>query len=265
MSFIQAIEHNAEKNGSLLCLELNPSMGKTALFQKSMEFVLTKFFSSVLDACATEKILPNAVKPNYAFFAQYGFEGLRAMHNVIEYAHALHIPVILDAKSIHVKKSAGENASEVFGFWKADATTVNPFLESEPMQPLLDWCEKHQKGLFVSTPASHAQLLYEKLLGWNRRANGNVGTMVQAAELRPLQEFSAFFSDKQSSVPVFFSSLDEQLPKALGVLKKSGFPLAKVLVNSPSGMIYSYGNNTGLPNEEASVKAIRGLHKAARV
>src|SRR5688572_25214568 len=57
--------------------------------------VLTSFYDSALKALQG-KIA--AIKPNVAFFEQYGIGGLRAFQVVCENAKSANIPVIVDAK-----------------------------------------------------------------------------------------------------------------------------------------------------------------------
>ena len=65
---------------------------------------ITKFYEDILETCTNV----GAVKPNYAFFAQYGFPGLRALKKIIDMSRKKKLPVILDAKrGRHRKKFRG--------------------------------------------------------------------------------------------------------------------------------------------------------------
>lgn len=70
--------------------------------------------------------LLGAVKPNYAFFAQDGFPGLKALEKLIDHVRALGYPVILDAKRGDIGNTSKAYAREVFDFWGVDAVKVAP-------------------------------------------------------------------------------------------------------------------------------------------
>ncbi|MBI2580819.1 orotidine-5'-phosphate decarboxylase, partial [Candidatus Woesearchaeota archaeon] len=124
MNFPELLEKTAERNDSIACLGLDPVVGKIPIKGKDSGKKIVKFYSEVL-AAVSDSIA--AVKPNYAFFAQYGFEGLKAMETLIAAAKKEKLPVILDAKRGDIGKSSEAYSKEVFEVWKADAVTVNPY------------------------------------------------------------------------------------------------------------------------------------------
>ena len=81
-------------------------------------------------------------------FAQYGFEGLRAMKEVIEMAQENDFLVILDAKRGDIGKTSEAYAKEMFEMWEADAITVSPYLGRDSVEPFLKYCEEG-KGVYV--------------------------------------------------------------------------------------------------------------------
>jgi orotidine-5'-phosphate decarboxylase len=92
--------------------------------------------------------LVGAYKPNIAFYAAYGDEGLRALKQTVKYIHqvAPEVPVILDAKRADIGNTNAGYVLEAFDYLDADAITVHPYLGAEALQPFLD---RKDKGIIV--------------------------------------------------------------------------------------------------------------------
>jgi orotidine-5'-phosphate decarboxylase len=115
-----------------------------------------------------------AVKPQAAFFEQYGAAGWRALGQVIACAHAHDLLVILDVKRGDISSTGTAYARAVFGGAPglygptaglgADAVTVSPYLGDDSLTPFTDYCA-HGKGVFVLTRTSNpgARLLQERI------------------------------------------------------------------------------------------------------
>jgi len=103
-----------------------------------------------------------AVKPNIAFFEQYGVGGIRAFQWVCASAKERGLPVIVDAKRGDIGTTAEAYRNAYFkggpvgtGFVDADALTVSPFLGFDTLTPFLTACAEHQKGIFVLVRTSN--------------------------------------------------------------------------------------------------------------
>lgn len=79
-----------------------------------------------------------AFKPNVAFFEAFGYEGMRALGEVINYMHeqAPEVPIILDWKrgDIGATNHAYVKAARRYG---VDAVTLSTYTSSEAMRPFL--------------------------------------------------------------------------------------------------------------------------------
>ena len=106
-----------------------------------------------------------AVKPQAAYYELLGSYGAMALKETIDYAHAKGMYVIGDIKrndigatmtayaTAHLGKTEVDGVElEAFG---ADALTVNGYLGTDGIQPLLDVCEKYDKGIFVLAKTSN--------------------------------------------------------------------------------------------------------------
>ena len=113
---------------------------------------------------AVHDIVP-AVKPQIAFYEQYGHAGLFAYEQTIEYAHFKDMLVIGDAKRNDISTTAEAYADghlgtvDVFGrsisTINADALTVTPYLGSDGITPFTKVCEENGKGIFVLVRTSN--------------------------------------------------------------------------------------------------------------
>jgi orotidine-5'-phosphate decarboxylase len=156
------------------------------------------FNVAIIDAIAD--IVP-AIKPQIAFYEQYGHAGIFAYEQTIEYAHTKGMIVIGDAKRNDISSTAEAYANghlglvDVFGkptpVINADALTVTPYLGSDGITPFTKVCQEHGKGIFVlvrtSNPSSDEiqslpvgdHLLDEEVAtlveGWGREMIGDSG------------------------------------------------------------------------------------------
>lgn len=106
-----------------------------------------------------------AIKPQAAYYEMYGYNGVKALEDTIRYAKSKGMFVITDGKrndigatmtaytAAHLGSvTVGENEIEPFG---ADALTVNGYLGSDGINPLLEVCQEKDKGIFVLVKTSN--------------------------------------------------------------------------------------------------------------
>jgi orotidine-5'-phosphate decarboxylase len=100
-----------------------------------------------------------AVKPQTAFFEQYGIPGLLALADTIEYARERGLLVIVDGKRNDIGSTAEAYARAYLGgghsAFIGDALTVSPYLGRDSLMPFVEACERHGKGLFVLVKTSN--------------------------------------------------------------------------------------------------------------
>ena len=156
MGYLELLSESAKGRGSIACFGLDPDIGQMPETFRSQpqEEALVSFFSQIIDASLSENHSVSAIKPNYAYFAQYGFDGLRALKSIIE-KYKGKLPVILDAKRGDIGKSSAAYAREAFDFWNADALTVSPYMGHDSLLPFLERC-KGGKGAYILCRTSNA-------------------------------------------------------------------------------------------------------------
>jgi orotidine-5'-phosphate decarboxylase len=102
---------------------------------------IVAFNRAIVDAT---KDIVCAYKPNSAFYEAYGAEGISALHRTIADIHTIapNVPVILDAKRADIGNTNAGYVDAAFGFLRADAITVHPYLGAEALQPFLAQADK---------------------------------------------------------------------------------------------------------------------------
>lgn len=156
----------------------------------------------------------------------YGWQGVRALAETIAYAKSKGMFVITDGKRndigttmeaystahLGVTDVAGE-AFEAFG---ADALTVNGYLGSDGIRPLMKVCAERDKGIFVlvktSNPSS-GELQDMKLEG-GEKIYERVGAMCEGwgAELRGEYGYSAVGAVVGATYPEQLKEMREKAP-----------------------------------------------------
>jgi orotidine-5'-phosphate decarboxylase len=186
VGFFDKLEQAARRNGSLLCVGLDPDpalmpVDDVAAFNRAIVEATSEF------VCA--------YKPNLAFYEALAERGLAALRETLA-AIPPEIPVIADGKRNDIGNTAKAYARALFDELRFDAATVNPYLGGDAVEPFLEredkaafvLCRTSNAGardlqdLLVSQPGSEPQPLFEVVAGMARRWNGrgNVGLVVGA-------------------------------------------------------------------------------------
>ena len=104
---------------------------------------ITAFYRQALPAIARHA---PAVKPNIAFFEQYGAAGYAAYETTCAEARRCGLLVVGDIKRGDIGSTAERYAKEAFERYGADAVTLSPFMGFDSVQPYL---KHHAKGAFL--------------------------------------------------------------------------------------------------------------------
>lgn len=240
---------------------------------------ITAFHELVIDAVAD---LVPAVKPQLAFFEQYGVVGMQAFENTVLAAKQRGLLVIADGKRNDIASTAEAYANAYLGpagmdfdaGFDCDALTVTPYLGRDSLMPFVEACKQHGKGLFVvlktSNPGSQdfedqpleatGRPLYEKIAG----VLNELGH-----ELTGQSGYSSIGAVIGATFPEEGRRLRALMPKALilvpGYGAQGGSAKAAAecfnddglgaIVNSSRGITYAFGD----PNisREAFVHSVR--------
>ncbi len=148
-SYPQQLTAMATRHQSLVCFGLDPVLEKIPpSVQGNARERIVKFYSSIISHLEDgSRRDVAALKPNYAYFAQYGWEGLQALEELLD-KYRGRFSLILDAKRGDIGASSAAYAKEAFGFWKADALTVSPLMGFDSVQPFLEYAPAG-KGVYL--------------------------------------------------------------------------------------------------------------------
>ncbi len=126
-----------------------------------------------------------AVKPQLAFFEQWGPPGMSGLFQVIQRAQSAKLSIILDGKRNDIGSTAAAYAQALLGPGEAsafggDALTVNPWLGRDSVQPFVDRCREVGSGLFVLVKTSNSGSRdFQDLASTDRRLYEHVAVMVE--------------------------------------------------------------------------------------
>lgn len=155
---------------------------------KGAASALFRYNCALIDALCD--IVP-AVKPQAAYYELYGPEGVEALAKTIRYAREKGLFVITDGKRNDIGSTmqayaaahlgltdiAGEQM-EAFG---GDALTVNGYLGTDGIEPLLPICDTQDKGIFVLVKTSNPSSgeLQDMVLSTGKTVYHTLGVMCE--------------------------------------------------------------------------------------
>ncbi|MFH1721927.1 MAG: orotidine-5'-phosphate decarboxylase [Candidatus Altiarchaeota archaeon] len=278
MDYNTQLKLKTRETGSIVCMGIDPVLERIPIEKGSVEEKITKFYTDILAAIVAEDERPAIVKPNYAFFAQYGWDGLRALKSVIEAYQNQDVSVILDGKRGDIGKSSAAYAREIFDFWGADATTIAPYMGSDSVEPFLEYTA-HGKGVYILDRTSNkgaADLqnlkvdnipIYlktaEKIMDWAKERPG-VGAVVGATSPDELRSISEYFADLKPDTPLLIPGVGAQggsAKEVASILKGTGQDLALHRINSSSGINFAFIKAESDDYAGAAVKALKELNR----
>lgn len=153
---------------------LDPDFEKIPLFIKNAAIrehgsgleaaaaAIFEFNKGLIDALCD--IVP-AVKPQCAYYEKYGWQGMRALSQTIDYAKKKGLFVITDGKRNDIGTTMEAYACAHLGTvnidgkevepFGADALTVNGYLGTDGIAPLIKICKEKNKGIFVLVKTSN--------------------------------------------------------------------------------------------------------------
>lgn len=173
MSFNRLIEKIVVKNNPTV-VGLDPNLDFIPQFIKDKSL---EKFGNTLEAAADAVLVFNkglidalydiipAVKPQCAYYELLGWQGMKALAQTIAYAKSKGLFVITDGKRNDIGSTMQAYADahlgtvsvngEVMEPFGADALTVNGYLGTDGIDPLIKICKQYDKGIFVLCKTSN--------------------------------------------------------------------------------------------------------------
>ncbi len=191
--YLDRLAARSAATGTVLCLGIDPDLDSLPPgFSRDLAG-LERFARLLVEVAGPHAA---AVKPNLAFFEAHGSSGIAALER-IRAAVPAGLPVIADGKRGDIGSTAARQAVALFDSLGADAVTVNPYLGSAAVGPLLDRLDRFayllcrtsnpgagelQNLLVAADGDAPAEPLFARLarlaIGWG--PGGTVGLVVGA-------------------------------------------------------------------------------------
>jgi orotidine-5'-phosphate decarboxylase len=280
MTFLDMLRGAEQRNGSLLCVGLDPDPARFPGALRGDASRIHDFCAAIVDATADLAI---AFKPQIAYFAAHRAEDqLERLISHIRRA-APHVPVILDAKRGDIGSTAEQYAIEAFERYGADAVTLSPFMGFDSVEPYL---RREGKGAFLlcrtSNPGgddlqnqslasvSGQPRMYEHIAQlaqgpWNR--NGQLGLVVGATYPSELERVRAL----APSVPLLIPGVGAQGGDAQATVRAAwrgdaAQTTGPVVVSSSRAILYaSSGDDFAAAARQEAMRTRDVLHAARAV
>lgn len=126
---------------------------------ESPELIAEAFFRFNKEIIDNVYDIVPAVKPQIAFYEQYGLSGIQCFLKTCEYARSKGLLVIGDVKRGDIGSTAEAYSDFYLGAnpWSAatDCITVNPYLGTDSLAPFIKDCEKNGKGIYILVKTSN--------------------------------------------------------------------------------------------------------------
>ena len=275
MSYLNDLRERAKAVKSIVCMGMDPIVEKIPIKGEPRQ-IIEEFYLDILKEMNQRDSYPAVIKPNIAYFEQYGFDGLNALKTIITQYKSSGIPVLLDAKRGDIGKTSTAYAKSVFEFWNSDAVTIAPYMGCDSVEPFIEWCEEG-KGVYILCRTSNKgavdlqdlkvdgvpvyMKLAESILQWHKPG---VGAVVGATYLEELEEISRFFVGAEKEIPLLIPGVGSQGASAgevVEVLNKTDNDILIHRINSSSGINYAYIEKDISDYAMAAVDAIEILNK----
>ena len=130
MSYVDNLRERAKDVKSIVCMGMDPVIEKIPI-DGDTRLVIEEFYLGILKEMEKRNSYPAVIKPNIAYFEQYGFSGLSALKTIISQYKSSDIPTLLDAKRGDIGKTSIAYAKSVFEFWSSDSVTIAPYMGAD--------------------------------------------------------------------------------------------------------------------------------------
>ncbi|MDP6125473.1 MAG: orotidine-5'-phosphate decarboxylase [Candidatus Latescibacteria bacterium] len=187
MTFESKLCSAASKNGSWLCVGLDPRVQSLPEGLPSTADGVTSFCHAIIDATSD---LVCAYKPNIAFFEALGDDGWKTLRRVLQ-TIPRDIPVILDAKRGDIGSTAENYATAYYDDLDVDAVTVSPYMGWDAVEHFAVRPDRCAFVLCLTSNASASEFqelgvdgskLFQEVAATAQNWSGNLGLVVGATK-----------------------------------------------------------------------------------
>jgi len=234
--------NSANESGKYICVGLDTDPKKLPSHLYSLKNPVVEFNKRIIEST---KDTAAAYKLNLAFYESEGIAGLENLEETLSFIPD-NILTIADGKRGDIGNTSSLYARSIFEHFKFDSATLNPYMGKDSLEPFLDYKEKMNFILaLTSNPGSadfqkqqlkNGDFLYQEVIkkihNWNK--NSNCGIVFGATNLNELKENLDLIDDLPMLIPGVGAqggSLQE-VTKTLFTVKKYSF-----LINVSRGIV----------------------------
>jgi orotidine-5'-phosphate decarboxylase len=259
--FKDKLEQALMRSGGMVCVGLDTDLRKLPGFLAGEGGDgLIEFHRQIINSVYP---FTAAFKLNLAFFEALGEDSYRCLQATLE-AIPPDCLIIADGKRGDIGNSSEYYAKAIFEQSNFDATTINPYMGRDSVEPFLRY---EDKGAFILTLTSNPgaedfqltggkeklfQLVARKALEWNKKNNiGLVVGATQGEHFKTLRQIAP-------NLPFLIPGVGAQGGDLATVVKFAlkGYP-GKGLVNSSRGIIYASSGEDFTEKAGQSAKKLR--------
>ena len=286
MNYINLLKQSARKTKNCACMGLDPIL--EFLPQKeNLSSTIISFFEILFNKMKENRLCPAAFKPNIGYYVCYDspfandFSGSVALAHLIKMIKTMfpEVPIILDSKRGDIARSSLNYAIEAFDVWKADCTTVSPYMGSDSIEPFIKekYVEKGAKDFQnltileeIDSSDAPLYLAISKKIATYLLEGYSVGAVVGATGLEELKTIASFFTKAiQGGVPLLIPGVGSQggsAKEVISILKECNYDLSLVRINSSSSLTHPW-KSKDVPSDyvEQCLNNIENLINESRI
>lgn len=242
MNALQKLEKK-NNEGRFICVGLDTDINKIPDHIKMDINPVVSFNKAIIEATRENAA---AYKINFAFYEKDGAAGINNLEKTLLFIPE-NILVIADAKRGDIGNTSKMYAKSIFESLSFDASTLNPLMGKDSLDPFLDYEEKlHFILALTSNPGANDfeklqlsdgtflfQKIISKVLEWNEKKN--CGIVFGATNIDELRENIKLFAD----LPVLLPGIGAQGGSLKDVIESFKTVERKnYLINVSRGIIY---------------------------
>ncbi|HNX24403.1 MAG TPA: orotidine-5'-phosphate decarboxylase [Spirochaetota bacterium] len=273
MNYLDMLKNSSIKFSSIVCMGLDPVIEDIPETDGTPGERIFVFYEKILNKHIQKNIFPGAVKPNYAFYAQYGIDGIISLEKIIKIYKSAGIPVILDYKRGDIGKTAKAYAKEAFIFFDADSVTLSPYLGYDSIEPYIK--DYPDKGYYILTKTSNSSSgeiqdiksgdkemflnVAELIVKW---FHPGIGSVAGATYPEQLEKISDIFISSGKEIPFLIPGVGAQggsIEEVVKIIKRSS-DIGIHRINASSSLNYAYKTFKNMKYDEASAEALKQMN-----
>ncbi len=234
---------NKISNTFHICVGLDTDISKIPEHLRRIKDPIFEFNKIIIDSTIEHA---NSYKINFAFYEKEGRKGIEILEKTIKYI-GNDVLIIADAKRGDIGNTSRKYAESVYDYFNCDAVTLHPYMGADSIEPFLDYKDKINFILgLTSNPSAfdfekqklkNGKYLYQEVIAktneWNK--DNNLGLVFGATNLDELKLNISSFND----MPILLPGVGAQggslkdIVTEFKINKKNNF-----IINVSRGLIY---------------------------